>query len=396
MRSRFSVLLIGAIAAPGVLGLSGCAARVETEYGFSRGDSINGTSVFAAMLRDDGHSVQAAIRLTDELGDWAVGIVRFAPYPGPPSREEADWYRQWLAGDRDRWLIYIVRDFDGMGEYWRDVLAQLPSTADPDQRAEAEEERVKAAMWTSELPPKAKEAGDSKVWFKVPDGWNPPRVLEKLSGPWATGIDAAAAGLTAHERLEASGGRVLLKGDDQPLVLAKAAAGSGRLLVIANGSFLLNEALVNSARRPLAEKVVAWAGHDHCPIALVEGFAVSAGTQGPPSLWDLIYRLVALRWVAIQLSLAGLLAALARAPRLGRPKPEPASDADQPATHAKALGELLARTGASHDARDLLDRYRRWRSPHLQQHATRPTRSTPGAGEAPPTPLSPTRNATNG
>jgi len=348
------------------------------------------------MLRNDGHEVRAAIRLTDELADWAEGIVRFAPYPGPPPREEADWYREWLAREPDRWVIYVVGDFDATAEYWREILAQLPSTADPERRLEAEEERDRAAEWAEHRPPKAKESGDSKVWFKVETAWNPPRVLKKLSGPWATGIDASAAGLTTHEPLQKSGGRVLLMGDDQPFVLEKTVAGYGRLLVIANGSFLLNEPLVNSARRPLAESVVEWAGDDGRPIALVEGSFVMGGPQGPPSLWDLVKRLTALRWVAIQLSLAGLLAALARAPRLGRPKPDPASDADQPAAHARALGALLARTGSAHEAHDLLDRYRRWRYPRAQRDATTSPRTIPLAGEAPPTPLSPQRNAPNG
>ena len=46
--------------------------------------SLNGTSVLAEMLEDRGHEVRAAIRLNEELADWAGGIVRFAPYPGPP------------------------------------------------------------------------------------------------------------------------------------------------------------------------------------------------------------------------------------------------------------------------------------------------------------------------
>ena len=31
--------------------------------------------------------------LNKELADWADGIVRFAPYPGPPAEDEAAWYR---------------------------------------------------------------------------------------------------------------------------------------------------------------------------------------------------------------------------------------------------------------------------------------------------------------
>ncbi len=38
-----------------------------------------------------------AVRLTEELAEWAEGIVRFAPHPGPPEAEEARWFRHWLA-----------------------------------------------------------------------------------------------------------------------------------------------------------------------------------------------------------------------------------------------------------------------------------------------------------
>jgi hypothetical protein len=85
--ARGRILLLAALLVP----LSpGCGAGgPETEYGLSRGTSLNGTRAFAAMLRNRGHTVKAAIRLTDGLAEWAQGIVRFAPYPGPPESGEA-------------------------------------------------------------------------------------------------------------------------------------------------------------------------------------------------------------------------------------------------------------------------------------------------------------------
>src|SRR5262249_15502550 len=80
----------------GALGLSGCSKDLNTSYGRVRGDSINGTGVFADALRSEGHDVRVVRRLTDELAEWSDLIVRFAPYPGPPEREEADWYLEWL------------------------------------------------------------------------------------------------------------------------------------------------------------------------------------------------------------------------------------------------------------------------------------------------------------
>ncbi len=97
LRLAASVLL-----AIGVQALSGCSTGVETSYGYARGQSLNGTGVFAERLRERGHTVRSAYRLTDELAGWADVIVRFAPYPGPPAKKEAQWYTDWLTGGIDR------------------------------------------------------------------------------------------------------------------------------------------------------------------------------------------------------------------------------------------------------------------------------------------------------
>jgi hypothetical protein len=348
------------------LGVSGCGSDLDATYGKSRGTSLNGTSVLTRMLRDSGHDVRTAIRLNQELADWAEGIIRFAPYPGPPSRDEAVWYRNWLAGGPDRWLIYVVRDFDTVAEYWKSVRDDLTDSSGASRRSEAEEKRSAAADWVAKLPKKAKPAADPGEWFEAGTAWDPPRVCSKLSGPWAIGIDAAAAGLTVHEPLKTARGSILLEGDGKPLVVDKV-IGGGSVMLIANGSFLLNEAVVNPARRPLAELVIRWTGREAKPVALVEGAFVLGGEAATPTIWDLLRRVPSLRWVAIQVGLAALVAALARAPRLGRPRPDPPSAADRPAEHALALGALLARAKAAPEARELLDRYQHWRHPRASR-----------------------------
>jgi hypothetical protein len=357
--------LCAGIATVLVLGFSGCGPGLEETYGRGRGTSLNGTSVLAQRLRDSGHEVRTAIRLTDGLADWAIGIVRFAPYPGPPSLEEAAWYRDWLNTGSERRLIYVVRDFDTVAEYWEGVRDGLPAASEPGRREEAEQKRFAAAHWFDKLPAKAKPAADAREWFESETAWNPPRPCTKLGGPWAQGVDAAAAGLTVHEPLKTARSLVLLEGDGKPLVVEKV-IGRGRVLVIANGAFLLNEAVVNPARRPLTERVIEWAA-DAPQLAFVEGSFVLASEQSSLSIWDLMRRIPSLRWVLIQAGVAALLAALARAPRLGRPRRDPPSGADRPAEHALALGTLLARAKAAAEARELLDRYHRWRFPRMSR-----------------------------
>jgi hypothetical protein len=342
----------------------GCAQGPETDYGLSRGTSLNGTAALAEMLRQRGHTLRTAVRLTDELSAWASGIVRFAPYPGPPEADEARWFRQWLDDDPSRWLIYVARDFDAVAEYWKQIHDGISESADPARRAEAESNRAEASSWVLRLPAKPAKTGDAFDWFKVESGASPPRVCTRLGGPWAKDVDAAAAAVWLHEAIAREPRSTLLSGDDKALVVDKSLHGGRNILIVANGSFLLNEALANPARRTLALRIAEWPTGPRQQIAFVEGSFLLNDEAGMPTLWKLMQRLPALRWVAIQMALAALLAALARAPRLGRPRPDAVSGADRPAAHAEALGALLAASHATTESLDLLERYRLWRWPH--------------------------------
>jgi hypothetical protein len=256
----------------------------------------------------------------------------------------------------------VIRDFDGTAEYWKGVLEGLPAGDEP-RRAAAQRLHDEAADWVARLPARPAETFDSAGWFRTAAAFDPPRICTRLGGPWSEGIDAAGALLTLHEALEAKSAHVLLRADDRPLVIQESRQAGTGWLAVANGTFLLNEALVNPARRPLAQRMVEWAGGENCRVALLEGSFVLARSEGPPSLFDLLARVPFLRWVALHIGVAGLLAALARAPRLGRPRDEPERASGRPAAHAEALGALLARVGDAQAARALLDGYRHWRHP---------------------------------
>ncbi len=112
---------------------AGCGGGgVESFYGRVRGKSVNGTGTFAELLREQGHHVRATVRLNEDVAEWAETIVRFAPYPGPPDKDEAEWYADWLANYPGRRLIYVPLDFDAEDEYWVAILQQMPPDADPE------------------------------------------------------------------------------------------------------------------------------------------------------------------------------------------------------------------------------------------------------------------------
>ncbi|HEX8202530.1 MAG TPA: DUF4350 domain-containing protein, partial [Isosphaeraceae bacterium] len=318
----------------------GCAPRgIDATYGRSRGASVNGTGALAELFRRKGHEVRVARRLNPTVGAGADVLVRFAPWPGPPDRAEADWYQAWAAESPNRRLIYVPRDFDAQSEYWAAALARLPASADPQEKARMERQRDQTRAWAADLPSPAKTPADVDYWFATETRPGTPAPCKTLSGPWADGIDAAAAGLTRHQvfRVDPSGGEdVLLEGDGHPLALEWLWAEGGSALVVANGSFLLNEPLAHPARRPLALRVVRWAGEPPRRVVFVEGGDVLADEDRKPPRWP-----PPLNWVMPHLLAFGLVACLSRAEILGRPRPEAPSGADRPVAHAVALGVLL-------------------------------------------------------
>jgi hypothetical protein len=373
-----SALAIAATA----IALAGCGGRaVDESYGRIGTRSINGTGVFAGLLSARGHEVRAAVRLTQELRDWADVIVRFAPSAGPVEREEAQWYSEWLNESPRRRLVYVPRDYEATVEYWTMALDQLPKDAPSRLRERIEEARTAAensGKGRFPIPVPAKKAGKPKAvapsgeLFSLKESTKGPSVCKELGGPWAKGVDAAKAALTKHQTIKLGGEELLLSGDGEPLVVTWRHQNTSAVLVVANGSFLLNVPLVNRARWPLAERTVAWAAGaseedgEEAPmepkrIAFVEGGFVLSGPFGPPSVFE-IARKPPFDWPVAQLLALGLAACLARAPRLGRARSESPSGADRPVAHPEALGALLARTSRASEARDLLESFRRWRN----------------------------------
>ncbi len=350
--------------------LLGCSEEIDSTYGRMRGASVNGTGALAELFRQEGHTVRAAVRLTDDLDEWADVIVRFAPNPGPPGREEADWYENWLTEGRGSGLIYVPRDYDTQAEYWQGVLAAMPKTADASLRKRVEKRLEDARPWASKRPAKAKEPAPPDAWFTVKHSPGSPTICKTLGGDWAGGIDPVRASLTRHETLVADAEGlspedavgVLLKGDGKILAMEWHRANEARVLVVANGSFLLNAALVNRTRRPLAMHVARWPGDEPMHLAFVEGSFVVGDPPAQPSVFGLL-EIPPFGWLAAQLLVLGLAVCLARAPSLGRPRPEPPSGEDRPVAHPLALGALWERTGAAEDARSALQTYRLWRHP---------------------------------
>jgi hypothetical protein len=338
-------------------------------------DSVNGTSVLAHMFALRGFRVRTADRLSPKLRKTADVIVWAPDSFHPPSAKHREYLERWLAGGYERTLIYIGRDYDAAPVYWKSV-ASSASAEDAKKMAKLADEATKS----HELDRGSMPSKEYARWFTV-NGKGKPRMVKELSGPWAEGIDAAQADISLHGRLDlpveadATGDgdplppdevEPLLVGDGDPLVfrLHDFAWDEGQVIVVANGSFLLNYPLINPEHRKLAASLI-----DECGGS--EAVFLESGSSGPeilekdpPQTGGLaMLRIWPLNAMVIHLTVFGIVLCLAYWPIFGRPKELPGENPADFGRHVTSLGQLMART------KNLS--YAQSRLAHYQQQARR-------------------------
>ena len=341
----------------------GCRGRtVESGYGQRSGpdasQSVNGTAVLGEMFAQAGHKVSSCRTLSPWLWRQADCIVWFPDDFRPPSKEVRQWLEGWLRAGDGRTLIYVGRDFDAASWYWEKVLPRVSG----DQAKMVEEELAMTRLRfrsRREAMPKSEDCG----WFTM-RGEESPRPVRTLSSDepgwrqWLDGVNAAKLDAALVGRIEPSTkADVLLKSKDDAL-LSRVKFGRSRLIVAANGSFLLNAMLVNHEHRKLAGKLIEQIRAPE-QIESPEKTVVflESGPAGPPIRKDehddsdstgaAIFHLWPTNWILLHLAAAGILFCFARWPIFGRPRGADEPPPSEFARHVDALAELMS---ASRDA----------------------------------------------
>lgn len=367
--------------------------------------SVNGTRVFAEMFVKQGHKVRTLSRLSPGINDRADVIVWIPDSFEPPDKEQREFLEGWLKKGNNRTLIYVGRDYDAAGEYFQKITPQLP----PEQaltfkRFEAESKAdFDSRRWEM---PKEQYAR----WFTARrDGTR--HVAKNLQGDWVAGIDSSKTEILVEGRLDppeekdrASAPTVTTKVvtpapapktkpkskanpwltpptttvtsvDNPPLpekiepllwsdpegdgyqpqdalitrVTDTTTFGTGRVIVVANGSFVLNYPLVNHEHRKLAGKLI-----EECSPGAKVAFIESR--NGEPTVLDKepeaapgaglfdVFRPWPLSAIGIHLVILGIMFCFAKSAIFGRPKELPAEATADFGRHVTALGQLMARS----------------------------------------------------
>ncbi|MGH7139676.1 MAG: hypothetical protein ACREHD_28385, partial [Pirellulales bacterium] len=264
-----------------VLALAGCSEGIETSYGrrsgIVGGDSVNGTVVLARMFTAAGHHVTTATKLSPRIYDTADCIV-WAPNDfKPPSAEVRQWFNAWWRHGEERTLIYIGRDYDAAPAYWQAVQSAAPPAKISEMKRRLARDQNDFLSERNQMP-----QDEDCEWFTA-KGKRQHRRVDKLSGAsyWISDIDAKKVDLELNGRLiPPPDAQLLVESEGDAIVSRQEMSGGGSLIVVVNGSFVLNMPLVNQENRKLAGLLV-----DEIGPASQEVVFLESGPEGP-RIWE--------------------------------------------------------------------------------------------------------------
>jgi hypothetical protein len=387
--------------------LSGCHKELETRYGVRKGlmadKSVNGTRVLGDMFEKAGHTVYSWGRLSPRLRQRADCIVWFPDDFDPPSDKVCDWLEGWLDEKPGRTLIYVGRDFDAAPWYWREIAPQV----DPKDKADHQQCLVNSeadfVIARGKIPTEQWHR-----WFGVKDGGK--RDVTTLAGDsdWVDGIDPSQLDIELRSRLlpwsqePASSSsstpqwmqnivnqtkdtsrddddfigafpgpgqaispleepEVLLESNGDPLVM-RCELGDSQIIIVTNGSFLLNLPLVNREHRKLAGKLIDSVGPPDKTVAFLES------GPGGPKITDndpdsrlpagfAVFCLWPTNWILLHVVVVGILFCFWRFPIFGIPIPRESAELSDFGKHLDAVGELLKQSRNEAYAKERLKQY---------------------------------------
>ncbi|MCA9210665.1 MAG: DUF4350 domain-containing protein [Planctomycetales bacterium] len=410
MRAGIACWLLGALAVVG-----GCSrgGGIHDTYGQRRGyegsDSVNGTAVLANLFEQSGYRVFTWQRLSPKLED--ADVIVWAPDDfRPPTAEQRDFIEEWLWTEPGRTFVYIGRDFDAASEYWRTIRQGAP----PNQAAELAR-RLAQAQSEHDSRRAVMPSEQYVRWFTLRSNKAPVQVRD-LQGPWSAGIDASKTDIRVEARFdiptltesvpaEREADKIRVKQnsgtnnaptnpkafnmvdydaatyvgegdgldlpDYEPLLYSRDATlvtriteshwDDSQLIVVTNGSFLLNMPLVNHENRKLAGKLVEACGDGKLAVFVESGpYGIAVYDEEPTAKYPTgleVFTVWPLAPIALHFAVLGIIVCFCMLPIFGRPiEPELDSISDF-GKHIEALGRLLERTRDDKYARTRLRQY---------------------------------------
>ncbi len=351
--------------------VTGCREpNLSTEYGKITGvtgsDSINGTSVLADMFLERGFTVKRRRKISPQINGFGT-IVWFPDDYSCPSSEAVTALTQWLEQDSGRTLIYVGRDYDSRTDYLSEVLMTAPVEQKEELLRQIAEGRYIQARLSHDSDIFSFEEDTTQCeWFELERVKR--RKTNILSGSLTSGVTLQTTEIELSTILRTQADeqndwspRTLLDADGLGFVVelnSRSNSGS-RLILVSNGSFLLNFALVDQGHRQLASNLI-----DQCDptggVVFLEsgtrGIEVSDTDKDHHNNWAWIAQ-PPLRYIVPHFLMWGILFCLVFFPIFGRPKRIKKRNTSTFRAHINAMGKLIARSDQPNRAIDKIREY---------------------------------------
>lgn len=358
------VVNLGLLALAGIVGCGRESDRPLDDYGGSNSysrKSVSGLTVFRELCEKQGFRTNELTSLSQR--SHKLSTILWAPKDfRAPNDEEMSWFDDWLSGGPPRTLIFVGRDYSPASHYWSKAVE---SAAPEDRRtfrlqqAYADIE-MEAVRLRSESPLKCD-------WFEQQLGRTVVRRVEKFNGPWSQGLNVDDTHIVLRGPLKPNSDTrtanlndsvieygsptietLLARDDGTPIISSMSYDqwGESQLILVANGSVLMNESLTNRGNVQVVEQLIA-----RCTPEGRIGFLSNANETRIRLPWDEEepkgfewLRVWPLSLIAIQGLFLGSIALLAMLPIFGRPQRLPEPSTTDFGKHIEALGDLLARS----------------------------------------------------
>lgn len=387
-------------------GRPGNGVRYGESVGFDGVSGLSGYGTLRKLFQSQGYRTFTARSLSRSLDSMQV-VVWTPDTNTPPSKVARDFFDEWLkGGNGGKTLIYVGRDYNASGEYWKQMVEREPVGSKTD--AFVEEMLVRLEDVKLDLTEKV-----FARWFEV-DPNQLGSEVNGLRGAWAEGIDvsnthiwtriqlqplekgsvdtgkdSAATATTSttnvdagptygratwspeelenieyEEQLLIPESEVLLSSDDGRTLVFRLTSErwpKSQIIVICNGAFLTNGGLVPKEHRKLAGRLVDVCGDNEKAAFLVSGRNGPYLNDSEDPSYDSkgleMFTVWPINLIVIHLALLGIIYCFAVFPIFGRPsrlKEREKSDFGQ---HVEAVGNLLARTRSEDFARERISDY---------------------------------------
>ena len=367
--------------------IAGCGGNsslpVETKYGKVNEQplSINSTSLFAERLEELGYDVTVRNRISPKIDEFGI-VFWFPENIRCPSDEATKAIEEWMdTGYGSKTLVYVGADYRADEDYYQAAQKRVS----PELKAESQRLLSEAQLatqnrrnnWQDDFwPSKCNTACD---WFDI-EVIKPRKHSNLLAGPMADNASFSTAPKLPVEVMMAPKKSTakwavesLLTVDGEDMVYRLADNNSysnNQIIVVQNGSFLVNFAAADPNKQSLADQLVAEAtslsedeygfGYGFSQQVLI----LESESEIPVRNTDFVNQ-NSWAWIAeeplcyiVPLALLwGVLFCFVYFPIFGRPKRTPKRSTATFRNHINAIAKQLSKSSSKEHARRTIEQY---------------------------------------